>query len=157
MCGLTLRPASTAFFASKPAASSTLGLEVLVQLVMAAISTSPLPMVMSAPDAGSTGASVCAEASVGLLPSISATWRGAPKGVGMGLGSLSGNGSPDVRAKCLVWKTAALWLNPFSELGLENSDSNCAATLPSSMRSCGRLGPAKLGVTLPKSSLTTCE
>jgi hypothetical protein len=46
MCGCTFRPASTAFLASRPAASSTLGLEVLVQLVMAAISTSPLPMVM---------------------------------------------------------------------------------------------------------------
>ncbi len=42
MCGCTFRPASTAFFASRPAASSTLGLLVLVQLVMAAISTSPL-------------------------------------------------------------------------------------------------------------------
>ncbi len=41
MCGLTFRPCSTAFLASSPAASSTLGLEVLVQEVMAAISTSP--------------------------------------------------------------------------------------------------------------------
>ena len=45
-----LRPsgrASTAFFASRPAASSTLGFEVLVHEVIAAISTSPLPIVMS--------------------------------------------------------------------------------------------------------------
>jgi hypothetical protein len=41
MCGETVSPASTAFFASRPAASSTLGLEVLVQEVMAAINTSP--------------------------------------------------------------------------------------------------------------------
>ena len=41
---LTVRPLSTAFFASKPAASMTLGLLVLVQLVMAAISTEPWPM-----------------------------------------------------------------------------------------------------------------
>ena len=41
MCGSTVRPASTAFFASRPAASSTLGFEVLVQEVIAAISTSP--------------------------------------------------------------------------------------------------------------------
>ena len=47
MCGLTSSPASTAFFAKRPAASSTLGFEVLVQEVMAAISTSPLPTVMS--------------------------------------------------------------------------------------------------------------
>ena len=36
------RPRSTAFFASKPAASMTLGFDVFVQLVMAAISTEPL-------------------------------------------------------------------------------------------------------------------
>ncbi len=41
MCGATFRPASTAFFASRPAASSTLGFDVLVHDVIAAISTSP--------------------------------------------------------------------------------------------------------------------
>ncbi|MCY1357293.1 hypothetical protein D9M69_437810 [compost metagenome] len=41
MCGATSSPASTAFLASRPAASSTLGLEVLVHEVIAAISTSP--------------------------------------------------------------------------------------------------------------------
>ncbi|MNY54943.1 hypothetical protein D3C86_1908740 [compost metagenome] len=39
--GLRCRPFSTAFFASRPAAIITLGLEVLVQEVMAAITTSP--------------------------------------------------------------------------------------------------------------------
>jgi hypothetical protein len=39
--GLTPSPFSTAFFASKPAASMTLGLEVLVHEVIAAIKTSP--------------------------------------------------------------------------------------------------------------------
>src|SRR5487761_1832675 len=38
---LTLRPLSTAFFASNPAAIITSGLLVLVQLVIAAITTSP--------------------------------------------------------------------------------------------------------------------
>ena len=42
-CGFTLSPCSTAFLASRPAASSTPGFEVLVQEVMAAIRTSPLP------------------------------------------------------------------------------------------------------------------
>ena len=41
MCLGTVRPASTAFLASRPAASSTLGLDVLVQDVMAAIRMSP--------------------------------------------------------------------------------------------------------------------
>ncbi|MCY1439267.1 hypothetical protein D9M71_554980 [compost metagenome] len=39
--GLRCRPRSTAFFASRPAAIITLGLEVLVQEVMAAITTAP--------------------------------------------------------------------------------------------------------------------
>src|SRR6478736_6480854 len=41
MCGATVRPASTAFFARRPAASSTLGFDVFVHDVIAAISTSP--------------------------------------------------------------------------------------------------------------------
>ena len=51
-CGLTVSPASTAFLASSPAASITLGFDVLVHEVMAAISTSPLPMVVSASFSG---------------------------------------------------------------------------------------------------------
>jgi hypothetical protein len=39
--GLTVRPFSTAFFASNPAASMTLGFEVFVHEVIAAINTSP--------------------------------------------------------------------------------------------------------------------
>ena len=38
----TFKPASTAFFATKPAAIITLGLEVFVQLVIAAITISPV-------------------------------------------------------------------------------------------------------------------
>ena len=41
--GLVVRPRSTAFLASRPAATITDGFEVLVQLVMAAITTEPLP------------------------------------------------------------------------------------------------------------------
>src|SRR5947208_4061210 len=82
MCGCTRKPASTAFFASSPAASSTPGLEVLVQLVMAAISTSPLPMVKSCAVVGADAASDWADASVGLLASISISKRGAAAGVG---------------------------------------------------------------------------
>src|SRR3954468_12346764 len=41
--GLVLRPLATALRASRPAAISTLGFEVLVQEVMAAITTSPWP------------------------------------------------------------------------------------------------------------------
>ena len=39
--GLRVRPRSTAFLATRPAATRTLGLDVLVQLVMAATTTAP--------------------------------------------------------------------------------------------------------------------
>ena len=42
--GLTVSPRSTAFLARMPAPSITDGLEVLVQLVMLAITTLPLPI-----------------------------------------------------------------------------------------------------------------
>jgi len=41
--GLTFRPFSTAFLATRPAAISTLGFDVLVQEVIEAMTTSPLP------------------------------------------------------------------------------------------------------------------
>ena len=39
--GLRIRPRSTAFFATRPAPIMTLGFEVFVQLVIAAITTAP--------------------------------------------------------------------------------------------------------------------
>ena len=161
MCGLTLRPASTAFFASRPAASSTLGFEVLVQEVMAAISTSPLPTVMS-PCAGIAGSASCsAAARVGLLAAISSTERGAPGGAEGVCGIFAPSPSPlrasAARTRWRVSSCAAGWLKPFSVGGLEKSEVNCFLTLPSSIRSCGRFGPARLGVTVPRSRLTICE
>ena len=47
MYGLTLRPRSNAFFASKPAANITDGLLVFVHEVMAAMTTEPWPNVYS--------------------------------------------------------------------------------------------------------------
>src|SRR3954471_21887161 len=91
MCGRTLKPFSTAFLAKRPAASSTPGLDVLVQLVMAAISTSPLPMAMLSAVRSSAGggASETAVVSVGLFASISYRNRAAPAGVGGVEGGLS--------------------------------------------------------------------
>src|ERR671923_165995 len=53
--GLEVRPRSTALRASSPAASITDGLEVLVQLVMAAITTCPWSSWNSPPSARRTG------------------------------------------------------------------------------------------------------
>jgi hypothetical protein len=78
MCGATFSPASTAFFASSPAASSTLGFEVFVHEVIAAISTSPWPSERSPTFGDDDFASACAPSSVGWFALISSTWRGAP-------------------------------------------------------------------------------
>ncbi|MCY1522075.1 hypothetical protein D9M68_569200 [compost metagenome] len=82
MCGCTFRPASTAFLARRPAASITLGLEVLVHEVMAAISTSPLPIVIWPLGAGGAVALVWAAALVERLATISTSSRGEPAGGG---------------------------------------------------------------------------
>src|SRR5688572_29720165 len=74
-CGATVRPFSTAFFASSPAAISTLGLLVFVHDVIAAIRTSPDPIAMPVVWPGSETAS-----GVGRLLDISTTSRGAPGG-----------------------------------------------------------------------------
>ena len=107
-CFFDASPRSTAFFASSPAASSTPGFEVFVHEVIAAISTSPLPIRMSPLPVGKRGMSVA-----GALP------------------------------------------YPPSATDFENSSWNFALTLPISMRSCGRFGPASDGATVPRSSSTT--
>src|SRR4051794_24104390 len=53
--GLVVRPRSTAFLARRPAASITDGFEVLVKLVMAAMTTWPWSTSNSAPPASFTG------------------------------------------------------------------------------------------------------
>src|SRR3569832_65019 len=103
--GFTERPFSMAFFATRPAAMRTEGLEVCVQDVMAASVTAPWPSLKSL-----TATSVPAGA--GVLPFLSFSAR-----------------------------------KPGRSLA-----SHCFFTLPSSMRSCGRLGPAKEGTTFARSN-----
>ncbi len=105
MCGATVKPASTAFFASKPAASNTLGFEVFVHDVIAAIRMSPL---------------------------LTLTWF--------------------VVTNCLS-RSAAFLPKPLSLTAFENSSVKFDFTLPISMRSCGRFGPASDGATVPRSSV----
>src|SRR5690554_4514286 len=81
--GWVVSPSSTAFLASNPAASITLGFEVLVQEVMAAITTSPCA---SAPIDFAGSASLSVRLGVGRLSIISitvrmSTSRGLPAGV----------------------------------------------------------------------------
>ena len=159
MWGFTRRPFSTAFLASRPAASMTPGFEVFVQLVIAAISTSPLPIVMSCVSTTAGTDFACAAGGVGLFASISSRKRGAsPATGGLSCGRRSSSSStPGLATRWRVMRTSGDWLKPFSPMGLENRVRKVLATLPISMRSCGRLGPDRLGVTVPRSSFTTCE
>ena len=54
-CGGTVRPFSTAFLATRPAASMTLGFDVFVHDVMAAIATAPWSSVKRDPSPSVTG------------------------------------------------------------------------------------------------------
>ena len=130
--GLRSRPSSRALRAMRPAPIITDGLEVLVQLVMAAITTEPSLIVNRSPPYSTSArvvpASATGAAAAGLRPpssahrepSCSAMERRAP--VGMRFGSTVLNES-------------------FSSL--------------SGTRSCGRRGPASDGTTESRSSSTT--
>ena len=50
---------------------------------------------------------------------------------------------------------SAGWLKPFSATGLENRSMKVLLTLPISMRSWGRLGPASDGATVDRSSVSS--
>ena len=68
--GMRSRPASTAFFASSPAPSITDGFEVLVQLVMAAITTEPWPKPSSRSACAVPGSGWLWPGSFGLPPPL---------------------------------------------------------------------------------------
>ena len=54
-------------------------------------------------------------------------------------------------------KSSAFLPNPLSATGLENEPTNSRFRFGSSILSCGRLGPATLGTTEPRSSSMSCE
>ena len=93
-----MRPFSTAFLANNPAASITLGLDVFVQLVMAAIRTEPVPILAFFLEV------------VSILTDLAESCRVLP--------------------------------NPFSVTGRCKALKNSRFRFGSSIRSCGRLGPA---------------
>src|SRR5262245_472001 len=64
--GCVLSPRSAAFLASRPAARSTDGFEVLVQLVMAAITTEPWCSGLSVPGGSATAVAVAPATSNGF-------------------------------------------------------------------------------------------
>src|SRR5918997_110813 len=97
-CGATLRPFSTAFFARSPAPIMTDGFEVLVQLVIAAITAEPCVMEAFWPSRITVTAPLgCSSA--GRTPGDSGYWTGSSPSLVTPLiaagGSLAGNDSSD--------------------------------------------------------------
>src|SRR6185312_7842822 len=109
------------------------GFEVLVQLVMAAMTTSPCVRLRASTclcAAGDVGSSCPAAAPPSA--SMRASWRAsgdAPLLFALVLGTINDG----------------------------NASANDFFTCPSGTRSCGRFGPATLGSILLRSSSTTCE
>jgi hypothetical protein len=122
--GLRVRPRSRALRATRPAATITSGLEVLVHEVIAAITTSPWSRVKRAPSYSTT-----VPLSAGAASSGSA-------------GPPSSTISPTVPA------TAGADLPKV----FSRSCSHCAFIPLSSTRSWGRFGPARAGSTVDMSS-----
>ena len=125
--GAALRPFATALRASRPAPSITAGLEVLVQEVIAAITTepsqswcSPSPMVIF--DTG--------------LAARRSAWGWSP---------------PSAASSCTAQPTLRLATRP-STFSLKFAFMSSSST-----RSCGRLGPASEGLIVPMSSSSTEE
>ncbi len=121
--GLTDRPRSTAFLATRPAATITDGLEVFVQLVMAAMTTEPLP-ISARPSPVSTSTAVADGLSATATP---------PAGSAPGLDEPEPSNLPG------------------------KAERKFSRTPDSATRSCGRLGPARLGSTVDRSSSRTSE
>src|SRR5690348_10199900 len=91
--GLTVRPRSTAFLASRPAAIITAGLDVLVQLVMAATTTWPWSSSHVAPSARVTDTGLETLGTIGSSPSGTSGAVARAIGPCAAGGSLAGNDS----------------------------------------------------------------
>ena len=124
--GLRCKPFSKAFFATKPAAIITLGLEVLVHEVIAAITTAPFFNCKSCP---STVQTMLGSSS---MDSSAPTAAPAPP-------------SPIKRANSFLLTGVLLSTNCL----------NACGTCDNTTLSCGRFGPAKLASTVPMSNSNT--
>ena len=144
--GLALEPRSTAFFANSPAPTITVGLDVLVQLVIAAITTRPWSSCVSVPSSSVTvtGSAVAfLDHRAARHARLARDRRCAPRPAGREAGK--------------VPATASSWLFPrLSAASGSNSRSDsrkAAFASASGIRSCGRFGPAMLGPTLAEVQL----
>ena len=140
--GLRVRPLSTALRASRPAPIITLGLEVLVQEVIAAITTSPWSRSNSSPLAIATGEGLEIRSGMPSRVDTCSGLRSAvcPPGVGA---SEAGKDS----------RPASLALEDTSPVHFGRTSRRPFWARVSGTRSCGRVGPASEGTTVDRSRL----
>src|SRR2546428_10555090 len=130
--GCDLRPFSTAFFATRPAAIITDGFDVLVQLVIAAVTTDAWRSLQCTP-AG--WRSTWVRCRGGVSAAVATCPPAASQGPEFTAGAIGDEGL--TRAGSASWKFR----------GRSRSDT----------RSCGRRGPARLGSTVERSSERVSE
>ena len=153
--GLERSPRSTALRASSPAPSITDGFDVLVQLVIAAITTWPWSSVVSVPSASVTGTARSRARCRSSSCHVSATRSREPglcveaRGGSDWPGTLLAGGSLDgkLAAESSSWSS-------YSVTRPASAARNAACASLSGTRSCGRFGPASDGTTSPRSSST---
>ena len=147
-------PRATAFRARSPAASITLGFEVLVQEVMAAMTTSPCPSSTSASASGGRARAAAPASGVGRLLIISYSVRvlvflRAPSGTESGVleaaARRGARASPIARVRQRRPSSSGGLAVAGRVLARRRARGRSALSAGSSIRSCGRFGPATAG------------
>ncbi len=147
--GLRSRPRSTALRASSPAPTITDGLEVLVQLVIAAITTRPWSSSKLVPSSRVTSIAsslVRAESATCEPPRIAR--RGLPRSSSCS----SAGGSEAGKDSSLASSTPLPICSPASGSNSSIASRKASLASASGTLSWGRFGPAMLGATSPRSS-----
>ena len=150
--GLTSRPRSTALRASRPAPIITLGFDVFVHDVMAAITTWPWSSSVSVPSASVSG--TLRRDAVGDLRARPCRRPRPPRAGGRATesplvagGSEAGKLSSDCSSASVCGGSTRS----------SSASRNDALDSVSDTRSCGRFGPASDGTTSPRSSSSVSE
>ena len=150
--GPTVSPRATAFLASKPAPTITVGLEVFVHEVIAAIATDPVRMdprtaPIRRPIAGYGSSAI--ESGSGAAESASCS-RSPPRAYEGG--SLAGNESADATSTTPSIGPGPPAHRPVRQVRSGSSPRKSSLSASSGTRSCGRRGPATDGTTDARSS-----
>ncbi len=132
---------------ASPAPSITDGFEVLVQLVIAAITTRPWSSVVSVPSSRVTFTGFASRSSTAVPPSPPCSWLA--RLARFVVGSRRIRGGERVCASLVV--TVAELLSGAFDRTPSSDSRNAALALVRAIRSCGRLGPAIDGSTEPRS------